>query len=219
MKENCLILNPKKGKTEFIVYSSRKSNQPKPTIEIDHPTIYQPSSYEYLGVTLDNHLNMVDHIRKVQKRIRSRINLLRKIRHKISPSVAESIFTSMISPLFFYCNHAFLSMNKTWMNKFESLLNRAKLVINSTKSRNWPTVNTQRKRKLLLDVFNCLEFISHRYETRNEYLLRIPKVNREAGRKLSHFFGALVFNQLPLQARKEESFVIFKNKLRNIYFD
>ena len=80
----------------------------------------------------------------------------------------------------------------------------------------------------MLDVFNCLgrghviekyEFISHRYETRNQYLLRIPKVNREAGRKLSHFVGALVFNQLPLQARKEQSFVKFKNILNNIHFD
>jgi len=44
----------------------------------------------------------------------------------------------------------------------------------------------------------------------------LTKVNREAGRKLSYFVGALVFNQLPLQTRKEESFVIFKNKLRNM---
>jgi len=58
-----------------------------------------------------NNLNMVDHFRKVQKRVRSRTNSLRKI-----------------TLLFFYCNHVFSSMNKTWMNKFESLLNRAKLV-------------------------------------------------------------------------------------------
>ena len=70
------------------------------------------------------------------------------------------------------------------------------------------------------DLFNNYKLIKHRYETRNnEHLLRIPRVRREAGRKLSHFVGASVFNQLPLQTRKEESFMKFKNMLNNIYFN
>ena len=128
----------------------------------------------------------------------------------------------MIQPLFFYCNNAFTGMSNTWKCKFESLQRKAKVVINSTKCNDWPSIHTQRRWKIVLDVFNCLrndqdqkkyEFITHRYNTRNESTLRIPKVDREVGRKQSHFVGALAFNQLPLKARKEESYVKFKNFL------
>lgn len=117
MKENCLILNPKKGKTEFVVFASRKP-QASVSIVIDQNDINQPDYYEYLGIQLDTHLNMNHHLKKTYKRITSRIKLLYKIRYKISPNVAETIFNSMIHPLFFYCYDIFGGMNKTWIGKF-----------------------------------------------------------------------------------------------------
>ena len=51
MTENCLILNPKKGKTEFVIFASRVRAE-NATIVIDNNTIHQPDQYEYLGVQL-----------------------------------------------------------------------------------------------------------------------------------------------------------------------
>ena len=51
MTENCLIHDPKKGKTEFIVFASRVHNDTA-TIIIDNNVINQPDQYEYLGVQL-----------------------------------------------------------------------------------------------------------------------------------------------------------------------
>ena len=136
MKENCLILNPKIGKTEFVVFASRKPSA-SINIVIDHNKINQPESYEYLGIQLDTHLNMNCSLEKTYKRISSRIKLLNKMRLKISPLVAETIFNSMIHPLFFYCYEIFGGMNNTWLGKFESLLTRAKYIIKSRKK--WST--------------------------------------------------------------------------------
>ena len=229
--ENCLILNLKKGKTEFIVYGSRLSNQPKCTININLTEINNPDNYEYLGVTLDKHVNLQAHYRKVQKKISARINLLARIRYSISPRVAESIFTSMINPLFFYCYHVFSGMNMTTSIKFQSLQNRAKSIVNTTIARNWPSIETQRNRKIALDVFKTIrkidnginhqkyELLNHRYATRgNLSLLKLPKVRTETGRKSSSYQGALTFNRLAEDLRREQSFTNFKSKLNTITF-
>ena len=57
MKENCMILNPKKGKTEFVLYAARTRKTPV-NIVIDNNVINQPDTYTYLGVKLDSHLNL-----------------------------------------------------------------------------------------------------------------------------------------------------------------
>ena len=89
--------------------------------------VNKPDFYEYLGVTLDKHLNLALHYQKIYKRISSRINLLARIYYTISLAVAESIFMAMI--LFFYCYPIYSGLNMTWTIKFQSYQNRAKRII------------------------------------------------------------------------------------------
>ena len=228
MKENCLILNPKKGKTEFVIFATRKSAQQPAKIVIDNNIINQPDSYEYLGIKLDDHLNMISHYQSVYKRISSRINLLRKIRHKISPGIAETIFKSMIHPLFFYCYPVYSGMSYTWLQKFESLQNRAEMIINNSNCKKWATIDIQRTRKIAVDVFKAIngitehnryELVSHSINTRsNNSKLKIPKIRTEAGRKSSYYQGVLVFNRLDSATRQEKCLIRFKNMIRNYEF-
>ena len=139
--ENCLVLNLKKGKTEFVLYGSRLSNQPPCEIKINSVELNHPVSYKYLGVILDNHLNCNSHFDRVYKRISSRIALLRRIRFSISPTVANSIYTAMINPLFLYCYPIFSGINTTWSLKFQRLKNKSNAIVNLTSP--WPTVETQ----------------------------------------------------------------------------
>ena len=225
MQENCLILNPKKGKTEFVIFAARKRNIPV-NITIDNSVINQPESYVYLGVRLDCHLTMNEHFQSMYKRVASRIKLLRKVRHKISPTAAEIIFNSMIQPLLFYCYPVFGQMSATWLGKFENLVGRAKAIVNGRK--NWPTFETRLKRKIAVDAFKAFNvnanekyvMISHSINTRgNHCKARLPRVrSAAAGQKLSYYQGALVFNSLDVKLRKEKSFVTFKNILKNFDF-
>ena len=149
--ENCLVLNKKKGKTEFILYRA-KSNGDNCNIKVGYDEINQPPAYEYLGVTLDSHLNMNEHYTKVSKRINTRIKLLKKIRHEISPSVAEQIYNSIIKPIFLYCSTVNLGQSQTWSNRFEKLQNRAKTVVGQNAS-NWPSIKVERMRRISLEVY------------------------------------------------------------------
>ena len=67
---NNLILNLKKGKTELVIYgSSQKLTKKLPcNVSLNGTPINQATSYEYLGITLDNHLTMSMQIDKIYKR-------------------------------------------------------------------------------------------------------------------------------------------------------
>ena len=226
--ENCLVLNKKKGKTEFILYRA-KSNGDNCNIKVGYDEINQPPAYEYLGVTLDSHLNMNEHYTKVSKRINTRIKLLKKIRHEISPSVAEQIYNSIIKPIFLYCSTVNLGQSQTWSNRFEKLQNRAKTVVGQNAS-NWPSIKVERMRRISLEVYKDIhglntinpttyDIIDHSINTRgNNSSIRLPKIRTEAARKTVYYQGAIIFNMLPANARNERSFSNFKRFIKNHNF-
>lgn len=224
MQDNCLILNPKKGKTEFVTFTSRSRNT-QINITINNNEIHQPAFYEYLGVIMDSHLNMSSHLQRMYRRVSSRLKMLKKVRHNISPIVAEKIFTSMIQPLIFYCYPVYGGMSDTWRLKFESLFLKAKFIVKNRKK--WPTFTIRLKRKIAIDVFKSLHFetdgkyvmINHSINTRGKNCsLRLPSIKSEAGRKLSYYQGAVIFNSLPVSIRKETNFNLFKKLVNNYDF-
>ena len=68
-----LILNIKKGKTEFVLYRSSKklSTQADISIKINNIT-----TYKYLGVSLDNHLSPQNYVRDMYKKASRHVKML-----------------------------------------------------------------------------------------------------------------------------------------------
>ena len=54
---------------------------------------------EYLGVTMDNNLNYLEHLDKIWKKTASRVRLLPRKRRNIGPYTAETIYKMMILPV------------------------------------------------------------------------------------------------------------------------
>ena len=166
--------------------------------------------YKCLGVTLDRRLNMNQHIENVFKRASSRIKLLRKIRHSVTPYVAETIYKKMILPLMLYCSNVYVLSP---LNRFQYLQDRArKTVYNNTKSTNeWRTVSCEAKQRCVMDVFKMVNNIrtpenftqyfskqAHKINTHgNNNLLKLEKIKTASGHKLFKIAGALLFNDLP----------------------
>ena len=101
------------------------------------------------------------------------------------------------------------------------------IIVNLTSP--WLTVETQQNRKVILDVFKSLhnigathqhnkyQLIDHNIGTRErQSIIKLPRVNSEAGRKSSTFTGAKLFNSLPLTIRNEKSFVKFKRLVNDV---
>ena len=102
LEENELIINLKKGKTEFMVFGTNKRlsylNDPPIKIQYNKTTINFTTSYKYLGLYINNTLNMSEHVNMTLKKASTRVHILRKIRYFIDPHTATIIYESMIIP-------------------------------------------------------------------------------------------------------------------------
>ena len=88
-------------------------------VSLNGTLINQATSYEYLGITLDNHLTMSMQIDKIYKRASNRVKLLQRIRPNISPLVAGKVYSVMIRPVLLYCYPIYLFLpNMKMMSSF-----------------------------------------------------------------------------------------------------
>ena len=91
-RDNELVLNLKKGKTECMIFGTAKRlnalNGRQLALTVNGTLINTTSSYKYLGVNLDSSLNLESHFDKMYKRATGRFNLLRRIRPSIDKSSA-----------------------------------------------------------------------------------------------------------------------------------
>ena len=122
-----------------------------------------------------------------------------------------------------------MGQSKTWINHFENLQNRAKSIVGKTASA-WPSILTERKRKVALSVFKSFngigkinsinyDVISHSISTRgNKNLIRLPRVRTEAAKKSTQYQGALIYNSLPTDIRNEIYFSNFKRAIKSYEF-
>lgn len=141
--------------------------------------------------------------------------------------VAKTIFSSMIHPLFYYCYPIFGGQSCSWTEKLNSLIVRANQIIKC--QHKWSSWSCQRKRRVAVDVFKAVngitvnngnyKLVDHKVVTRaNNAKLVPPAIKSEAGRKLSYYQGAIVFNSLPINVVKEKSLLIFKNIIKDFVF-
>lgn len=221
-----LITNTKKGKTEVMLFGTPRKVKNQ-TIEIQHrfSTISQTSSYKYLGVKLDQTLQLGDHIDSVYKKASGRLSLMKRLRSNLTVSAALSIYKAMLLPIFTYCSIVTAVYSKSFEMKISRFEERAYVII-GRKSK--ATIRTIQKKRLCTQVYKCINKDTcknfHSYfeimtnNTRNKnYLLRLPKVKLEGTKKSFKFLGAKTFNKLPLVIRKATTKNDFTNQL-NRYF-
>ena len=105
-EENELIINLKKGKIETILFGTSKRinlQWNELNISVKGTCINNTFSYKYLGVDLDPNLSLTSYFDKTYKRAAGRVNLLRSIRSSVDQKCAETIYNTMILPIFTYC--------------------------------------------------------------------------------------------------------------------
>ena len=95
LQENELVLNLKKGKTEMMLFGTKKRlNQQEREIEINYQSqpINTRNNYKYLGVQLDPSLNMQEHFNSICRKTSSHIRLLKRIKPFITDLATLRIY-------------------------------------------------------------------------------------------------------------------------------
>ena len=148
LKENELIINLKKGKTESLLFgTAKRRNMQSEPLEVTIPcpdriTINGPNEYKYLGVYVDGTLNLNFQFEKCFKKASGRLRLLVKIRDHLDLPSAKVIYRAMIMPIFTYCGILQLNPNRSQLNRLSSFHDRSISVVFNGKhaSQNLPAV-------------------------------------------------------------------------------
>lgn len=229
MNENCLIINLKKGKTEFVMYGAHQNlrKQDACTIKINATSINKEDNYIYLGVNLDNHLTLQEHLDTTYKKASGKLKLLKSIRYLLTADIVKSVYNTVILPNLLYCYPIMLSLSRTQEDKLQYLHNRAFKICGGTHQ--WDSIATIKKQRAAVEVFKSIngitenhfnfEQINHTMNTRrNQSNIKLSHLRTEFARKSFSHQGGMIFNELPTVLQKESSLFLFKRSIRVIKF-
>ncbi len=74
-----------------------------PTLTIDGVNIERVQHFNFLGLTLDTHLNWHKHIEKVANKYSRTIGIINKLKHVLPLSIKITLYNSLILPHINYC--------------------------------------------------------------------------------------------------------------------
>ena len=236
MKQNELIINLKKGKTESMIFGSGKklSKVNDLDLKLRGTSINPTKRYKYLGTILDPVLNLNYNFDTIYKKASSRIRLMSFLKRNLTAKAANDIYSMMIVPLLKLNCVTNLNLNKTQLDRITSLDSRAHNIINSIAKKEVYeipcTINILRSHACVL-VRKCLDknICSNYHDyfqinqtiktTRNSTtLLKLPKIKLESTRKSFYYMGAKLYNDLPLKISTTENFNIFREKVKKYSF-
>ena len=231
-RENELVLNLKKGKTEAMLFGTAKrvkQHGRELKISYNGTSISFVSEYVYLGNVIDSTLTLQSNFNRAYKRASNRLRLLKSVRKYLDINAATKIFNMMILPILSYAGPIKLTYTQTQKDRLISLLNRAKDITgNDTLGDIHDVIQRQNcmlVRKCLQQQTNSVTFnnyfeiLSHTMETRNNnYLLPLPQVKLETAKHGFYYGGAKLYNSLPLKLRMEPHLNKFKILLTDFKF-
>ena len=100
LKLNKLSLNVKK--TKFIIYRTPNKHVIPPRIKLGNTEIEQVSHFNFLGITLDEHLSWKHHTNKVFSKVSKITGIINHLKRQIPREILKVIYNTLILPHFNY---------------------------------------------------------------------------------------------------------------------
>ena len=162
-KENELILNLKKGKSEAMILGTAKRlamlNKAL-KVKYQHYTVNVTTSYRYLRVDIDPSLTFNDYFMTSYKKVTGRLHLLNKLRFQLDMKAAVTIYKSLIIPVLTYCSVLSPSDNKSRAEQFKSIDSHATRIVNKHADRahtvTLPSIASIKKKHACMYVRKCI---------------------------------------------------------------
>ena len=228
--ESELLMNLKKGKTESMLFgTSQRLSKLDTTLQLYYrgEKVYNTDTYKYLGNIVDPALNLNLDFDQKYRKASARLRLMTKVRSFLNAEAAKKVYEAMVTPVMTYCHLIHSSITKSQSGKLKSLKSRATEIIGNVDIQD--IENTMKLRSCLF-VRKCLEkrlcnvfddyfqVKEHSQNTRNNNsLLVLPRVKLEYERKTLYFYGAKIYNELPLAIRKLDKFNEFESHLKTYF--
>ena len=236
--ENNMIIHPEKSKSMVIASWQKRNTLVNKTlaVRIDNVNIKQSDKEKLLGVFINQNLTWNDHAQNVNKKIASRLYLLRRLKAYLPINARIIFYNSFILPHLDYCDTIWGNCNQSNEHKMVRLQKcAARLILDDTSSSSSELLNKLKwqsfpervkfhKACLVYKSLNDLApeylkeiFSSNRSSTNynlrnNTNMLHVPKANTELFKKSLTFSGAKTWNMLSDNVRTATSLTDFKRK-------
>ena len=229
---NKLTIN--RDKTKFMLVSLKHvENVPKVTI--NGTALSSVTNYEYLGMTLDNKLNMFQRIDSMYKKASMKLGILCKIRRFITDRTAARIYKTMIRPHLEYIDFVIESGTKECIAKIDKLQNCAlrrieycnnpadRLEYGDLRTKyNIEKLDVRRKRSLLRIMYNHstkdenVDIITHNINLRSRNKVKLKnKFSSLTKLHVSPYYrGCVLWDQLPENIQTAENITAFKSQVK-----
>jgi len=243
MTGNFLKLNSEK--TELIIVTKPSLTKHTPSSLTILGEIINPSAKATdLGVVLDHHLSMNDHVKNLCEKAYYQLYLIRRVRPFITEEAARQFVQTNVTSYLDYCNALLAGCPAVLVNRLQRVQNCAARVIKCAdrntrslpllKALHWLPIKFRIKYKVNMMTFKGLRglsppyinelivpYVPNHYSLRSsdQLLLTTPRFNLKSYGSCSFQFQApSLWNELPFNLRSEISLPVFKTKLKTHYF-
>ena len=117
--KNDLMVNLRKGKTEALLFSTRRRLNMlhgKLALKFSPFEINSTNNYKYLGSVIDESLTLIENFNRSYKKASSRLRLLNALRPNLDDKTSTLIYTTMVTPLLMFNSIINLNLTVTQIN-------------------------------------------------------------------------------------------------------
>ena len=237
-----LTVNIDKSCAIAIGTQQRLNNQTEElNIMVMNDNLENVNSIKYLGITIDTNLNWNQHVNNLCLKLSPKIELLRKLKHKLPTEQLITIYTSIIQPHFDYCLSVWGFTSKTNLLLLQRLQNRAARIITgkydwNLSARNivfelgWMNIRQRIDYFITLLTFKALNGLTPAYISdylhvqQSSYNIRnangvhlvVPRANLEVFKRSFSYNAPQLWNRLPLDIQQATSVDLFKSKYKKL---
>ena len=106
------LLNFNPDKTECLLFSWKRNPLTHPDIKVGQQNIKNVKNHEHLGINFSNDLTWNNHIEKIIINAKSKLNIIKSLKHKLSRKSLEILYFSYIRLQFQYSSTIFIICTK-----------------------------------------------------------------------------------------------------------
>jgi hypothetical protein len=205
-------------------------------ISVDGQQLSPSPTFKYLGINLDQHLTMKEHIAQATRTSMWQVREIRWVRRRLDRQTAEKLICCFVLSRLDYCNSIFHNLPNTTILPMARVLNAAARVISQTRlydhitpvmiELHWLPLQQRMVFKQACIVFRCLEgsapsYLSDTIRLVDSERLRATRTLQVPLRTCNSFSsnGSSIWNNLPATIRCPGlSFAAFKSKLKTFLF-
>ena len=234
----CVVnqINLNVSKTKLCCYGRRQSlKRINLNIHLKNNPLNVCHQYNYLGIILDETMNMIANFNKIFKKYSYKLFQFSKIRHFLQTDVRILVYKQTILPLVEYVSYMLFLNRNVDISNLQKLQNRAlRLCFDIHNPRDISIVNLHRDSKLLtLRDRREKHLLNTMYDTCcDERYLNVPAVNTRQANKVTfktevvhidvyknspYYIGSALWNALHAELQKTESKTSFKAMIHDKY--